>query len=177
MTCIVGLELGGKVYIGGDSAGVSGLSLCVRADEKVFVSGPFVMGITDSFRMGNLLRYKLSPDEQSSTQTDHEFMCTTFVDAVRVCLKDGGYTTVTNGVEQGGTFLVGYRGQLYSIQPDFQVGMSASPFDAVGCGADIALGAMSAITVNDPTARIEQTLAIAERHCAGVRGPFRVVST
>jgi hypothetical protein len=36
MTCIVGLVDKGDVYIGGDSAGVAGLSLSIRADEKVF---------------------------------------------------------------------------------------------------------------------------------------------
>ena len=41
MTCIVGLVHEGVVYIGGDSAGVGGMSLTVRADEKVLNSqGP-----------------------------------------------------------------------------------------------------------------------------------------
>ena len=39
MTCIVGLVHEGVVYIGGDSAGVGGMSLTVRADEKVFQNG------------------------------------------------------------------------------------------------------------------------------------------
>ena len=60
MTCIVGLVHEGVVYIGGDSAGVAGLSLVVRADE-MFRNGDFLMGFTTSFRMGQLLRYKLYP--------------------------------------------------------------------------------------------------------------------
>jgi hypothetical protein len=36
MTCIVGYESDGKVYIGGDSAGVRGLDVTVREDSKVF---------------------------------------------------------------------------------------------------------------------------------------------
>ena len=39
MTCIVGIADGAKVWIGGDSAGVAGWSLTVRADEKVFAVG------------------------------------------------------------------------------------------------------------------------------------------
>ncbi len=177
MTCIAGVEHGGKVYIGGDSAGVGGLSLSVRADEKVFVKDAYVMGFTSSFRMGNLLRYKLSVGEQASTQTDHEFMCTTFVDAVRKCFKDGGYATINNGEESGGSFLVGYRGRLYGVHSDFQVGMAAKPYDATGCGEDLALGALAASALKEPKARIEQALAIAEQHSAGVRGPFVVVSS
>lgn len=46
MTCIVGIEHGGRVHLGADSAGSTGWTLTVRADEKVFKVGPFVMGFT-----------------------------------------------------------------------------------------------------------------------------------
>lgn len=55
MTCIVGLVENNKVYIGGDSAGVAGLSLMKRADEKVFKKDEFIFGFTSSFRMGQLI--------------------------------------------------------------------------------------------------------------------------
>jgi hypothetical protein len=63
VTCIVGFTDGNEVSIGGDSAGVGGWDLTVRADEKVFVLGEFVFGCTTSFRMGQLLRYKLTSQE------------------------------------------------------------------------------------------------------------------
>lgn len=34
MTCIVGLVEASNIYIGGDSAGVSGYDLTIRADSK-----------------------------------------------------------------------------------------------------------------------------------------------
>jgi hypothetical protein len=52
VTAIVGLVHEGTVYIGGDSAGVSGYSMTVRADAKVFTVGPYLLGFTTSFRMG-----------------------------------------------------------------------------------------------------------------------------
>ena len=52
MTCIVGLVENGKVYIGGDSAGVAGLDVRMRSDEKVFTKGNMIFGYTSSFRMG-----------------------------------------------------------------------------------------------------------------------------
>lgn len=98
MTCIVGLVDKGKVYIGGDSAGVNSFwDLTIRADSKVFINGPFIMGFTSSFRMGQLLRYKLktpSRFKNDGTQKEiYEYMVTDFVDAVRQCLKDGGYAS------------------------------------------------------------------------------------
>ena len=61
MTCIVGVVDNGKVYMGGDSAGVGGLCIETRKQPKVFRNGDFLIGYTDSFRMGQLLQYKMSP--------------------------------------------------------------------------------------------------------------------
>ena len=176
MTAVVGFEHGGKVYIGADSAGVGGWGLTIRDDEKVFRTGPFVMGFTTSFRMGQLLRYRLNVPEQTSRQSDHEYLCTSFIDAVRESFKDGGYLTTEKGVDSGGTFLLGYRGKLWCIDSDFQVGRANDGYAACGCGEDIALGAMYASTIADPRRRIIRALEAAAHFSAGVAGPFKVVS-
>ena len=110
MTCIVGLVHEGSVYIGGDSAGVAGYGLTVRADEKVFTNGDFVMGFTSSFRMWQLLRYSLKPPKYHPDVDLIEYMVTAFVNAVRECLKTGGYAKKDKEEETAGTFLVGFRG-------------------------------------------------------------------
>lgn len=176
MTCIAGLVHDGEVYIGGDSAGVGYYDLTVRDDEKVFCTGPFVIGFTSSFRMGQLLRYSLSVSEQPvSMKDDYQFMVTWFIDGVRTCLKNGGYAKKEYEVEQGGTFLVGYRGKLYSVEGDYQVGKHADGFAAVGCGAQVALGALYACKLTDPRKRLQTALKAAERFSGGVRGPFVIV--
>ena len=88
MTAVVGLVHNGRVHLGADSAGSSGWSLTLRADEKVFRNGPYAMGFTTSYRMGQLLRYAFAPPEPTGDLQG--FMVTTFVDSVRACLKDGG---------------------------------------------------------------------------------------
>lgn len=176
MTCIAGIEQDGRVWIGGDSAaGSGGWGLTVRADEKVFTTGPFLMGFTTSFRMGQLLRYRLSVPAPTVDVDDVRYMSTTFVDAVRQCLKDGGYARVENGQESGGTFLVGYKGSLYMVYGDYQVGSPVDGFAAVGCGQDIALGALAVTKTLAPAKRIKLALAAAERFSGGVRGPFIIV--
>lgn len=82
MTCIVGWVEEGQVWIGGDSAGVAKLDLRVRKDEKVFVSGEYVMGFTSSFRMGQLLRYTLKGAVCPAKQDRHAFMSTVFIDRI-----------------------------------------------------------------------------------------------
>jgi ATP-dependent protease HslVU (ClpYQ) peptidase subunit len=171
MTCIVGLVDKGRVYIGGDSAGVAGLSVSIRADEKVFANGPFIMGFTTSFRMGQLLRYKLEPAAQTIKQGDMEYMVTSFIDSVRKCFTDNGFGSGSTG----GTFLVGYKSKLYTIDTDYQVGVSADPFDAVGCGTDLALGAMYATKGQDPKKRITTALSAASTFNGGVMAPFLIL--
>lgn len=176
MTCIAAVAHDGKVYMGGDSAGVGGYDLTVRADVKVFRKGPYVMGFTSSFRMGQLLRHSL----KAPAPAGHieRFMCTTFVDAVRDCLKAGGFAASHHETESGGTFLVGVAGRLFQVDSDYQVGESRDRYDAVGCGAGYALGVLHLSGrqgLLEPRARVRLALEAAAHHSAGVRGPFRVV--
>ena len=176
MTCIVGWIDNGTVWMGGDSAGVAGLSLTVRADTKVFKNGPMVFGFTSSFRMGDLLRYALEVPDHDPRVEPRKYMATTFVNAVRSCLKDGGYASKSNEVESGGMFLVGFKGQLYTVGSDYQVGVAEDGYDAIGCGCELALGSMFASTHMTGAERILLALKAAERFSAGVRGPFHVES-
>ena len=177
MTCIVGLVDNGKVYMGADSAGVAGYDLMLRADQKVFQNGDFLMGFTSSFRMGQLLRYKLNPPKLHSDDDLYQYMVAQFAESVRTCLKEGGYTHNDNGKESGGTFLVGVKGRLFSIHDDFQVAEFQDSFCAVGGGADFALGVLYATAGKDMAAedRVKLALQAAEHFNAGVRGPFVVV--
>ena len=183
MTCIVGLVHDGQVWIGGDSAGVAGYSITTRADEKVFRVGDFVMGFTSSFRMGQLLRYRLKvPKTLPATyhKDPDRWMATVFVDAVRRCLKDGGYARKANEEESGGVFVVAEGSNLWEIQSDYQVARPACGYTAVGCGDDLALGALHSLTGNGVQSScgvVREALEAAEAHSAGVCGPFTILST
>lgn len=173
MTCIVGLVDKGDVYIGGDSAGIAGLSLSIRADEKVFSNGPFVMGFTTSFRMGQLLRYKFDPPQQTVNTDDMKYMVTDFIDATRKCFAINGFGDKDATI--GGTFLVGYKGKLYTIDADYQVGIPSKAFDAVGCGSQLALGALYASSSKKPEERVRLALEAASTFSAGVAPPFTII--
>lgn len=178
MTCIVGIVENGKVFIGGDSAGVesSRFSLVVRNDRKVFRNGDFVMGFTSSFRMGQLLAFGFNPPKPRTGADVMAYMVTDFIDAARQRMKEGGYAKVQNGEETGGAFLVGYAGRLFHIESDFQVGESTHGFDACGCGDMLALGALQATAGKSAEERINIALSAAETFSAGVRRPFFVES-
>lgn len=177
MTVIVGLVHKGRVHLGGDSAGVCGYQLTVRRDPKVFSNGPYVMGFTSSFRMGQLLQHAFQAPHPAGSLD--QFMVTTFIDALRTCLKDGGWARKDSEQEQAGTFLVGVHGRLFVIQGDYQVGEPADGYAAVGCGDELALGALHATATLDmpPRDRVATALAAADHHSAGVAGPYTYAST
>lgn len=179
MTCIVGLvdQETGDVWMGGDSAAVRHHDRWIRAQPKVFKVGPFVIGYTTSFRMGQLLQYDLDIKLPLGTIDDDPFafMVRTFVPAARQCFKDGGFAEKDKEVEAGGEFLVGYRGHLYQIFSDYQVAESVGDFAAVGCAAAYALGALEVLQAQNAEEAILTALKVAEGFSAGVSEPFTVV--
>lgn len=178
MTCIAGIVDGGRIYIGADSAsaGGNGWGLDVRADEKVFRNGPCLMGFTTSWRMGQLLRYAFKPPKRKAGTSVHRYMVTTFVDAPRQCLKEGGFQKTKDEVVQGGDFLVGYAGYLFRICSDYQVGIPHDSFLATECAIDVALGSLHSTKGMKPRRRILRALEAAECFSAGVRRPFVIRS-
>ncbi|MBN8493218.1 MAG: hypothetical protein J0M00_17560 [Burkholderiales bacterium] len=174
MTCIAALVADGTVWMGADAAGVSGWALRVRNDPKLYRVGDLLMGYTSSFRMGQLLGYRFQPPEHPADWAIDRYMRTAFVDSLRECFKAGGYARTTEGAEQAGDFLVGYRGRLFHVASDYQVGECAEGFDAVGCGADLAMGALYATRGAAPQQRITVALQAAEAFNIGVRGPFHI---
>lgn len=174
MTCIVGFAQDGRVHIAGDSAGVAGLDLRIRHDQKVFKNADMVFGCTTSFRMIQLLRYKLQVPKRHPDMDVMAYMTTVFIDAVRSCLKEGGFAARKEDVESGGTFLVGYSGRLFRIDSDYQVGECVDNFDACGCGEPYALGAllMTVASKKPPIELLLGALSCAQYFSAGVQGPF-----
>jgi hypothetical protein len=106
-------------------------------------------------------------------------MVTTWTDALRTCLRDGGWARKDSEQEQGGTFLVGVSGRLFVVGGDYQIGEPADGYAAVGCGEDLALGALHATTALGlkPRRRLTHALAAAEHHSAGVTGPYVYATT
>ncbi len=177
MTCIIGMAHDGDVWIGADAAAADGWSVRSTLVPKVFAHGPFIVGYTVSFRMGQLLQFHLDVQPQDGESSDLEYIVKRFIAAVRACLKEGGYTTVKDSKEEGGGFLVGYHGHVYCVGDEFQITEASDGFDACGCGEKYALGAMVALDDLEPEARVRRALGIAAYFSGGVCGPFTVLSS
>lgn len=182
MTCIVGLKIGMRVWIGADALSGSPESMQGGpvATPKVIRVGPTLMGFTTSWRMGQVLQYQLNLP-QIETWDLWRWMSVEFVDACRQAMKSAGYLYKENEQEFGGQWLVAVRGQLFAIHSDFQVEVPSLPYAACGCGAPYALGAMHAahamsesVTPDMAPHAIRTSLEAAAEFSMGVRGPFTV---
>lgn len=176
MTCIVGLADTNGVFIGGDSAEMDDhFHVNVRSEAKVFKRGNFVFGFADSFRVGQLLRYRMTiPAIRQNNLT--KYMVVDFVDALRKCLKRAGSSRKDDDEESfSGEIMVGVRGRLFVIYADYQVAEVKNGVQAIGCGREYALGSMFSTVGQDPLVRINKALEAASFYSAGVKPPFKII--
>jgi ATP-dependent protease HslVU (ClpYQ) peptidase subunit len=179
MTCIVGLEDNGHVYIGGDSAGVDDdFGMETRLDRKVFKRHNMVIGFSGSFRIGQVLEHSLVIPEHPKDKSDMSYLVGDFVDAVRECCKIKGCIKQSSTTDTSeANFLMGYKSRLYTVHEDFQVGYNKAGYAAVGCGETYALGALFALHDSNvsPKDKIMCALRAAAFHNAGVAPPFYIL--
>lgn len=179
MTCIVGIEDKGKVWIGSDSAGTTddGSYWSLSEPSKVFMVGPVLMGVTGSMRFTQMLAHSLHLPP-STGRTIEDWLCVDFVNAVRATLQEGGWAKKNQeGEERGGFFLFGYHGRLYCFDDDFSVTRARTKYDAMGSGGRIAKGALFATKRLTPKERITIALKAACAHNVFCKPPFRILST
>lgn len=177
MTCIVGLVDDRRVWMGGDSAGiVDNVVLNIKQPPKVFTNGPFLMGGTWSWRMIQLLQHKFGPPKQGRMPI-MKYMVTDFMDAVIECFSQGGIQEVRDETKRGGMFLVGYRGQLFRVEPNYHINQRRQPYHTCGSGEDWALGSLHASQYMawDSKLRVRRALEAATEFCTGVAKPFTII--
>lgn len=152
MTCIVGLEHEGVVWMGGDSLATDETTKRAMREEKVFRNGPLLIGTSGSPRYKQVLRYALGVPDPLSDGYDMDYMVNDVVPAIMACLDSAGHLSIEDGIRHTGSddyyanALIGYNGTLYAIGSDFSVGRCVDGYDAIGSGKKAALGAMYVTT-------------------------------
>ncbi len=175
MTIIVGVLDGkGGVVMGGDSAGVNAeQDLQLRKDEKVFVNGPFAIGVCGSWRVNQALRFASLPRYDNGCDP-FEFMVKAFVPFLRDLLS-----REQEDKDKKPEFLVSFAGRLFHVYGNLQVSEELVSFEACGCAAQVARGALYAIDhyslERSAENRVSAALKAAQRFSSGVREPFNFV--
>ena len=182
MTAIVGFvdKEQGRVWIGGDSAGTADDIRSIRTDPKVFFRGEMLIGFAGSFRMGQILAHHLDPPGHPKGASGFDYMVATFIPCVMKLMDDHRYGgTDEEGSAQGGQFIVGYRGSMYLIDTDYQVGTVYHPYATIASGGEICLGAMHALHDYEfpPRERLRMALKASAEFCTTVSAPFLILAT
>src|SRR6185437_1849801 len=147
MTCIAAVIHGNKVWMGGDSLSGDWYGhVAPRSKPKVIKKGSYLIGSAGSVRMSNLLQVSFTPPEPDPRCEVYTFMVQQWVESLKHCFKTYGYGKTNSGEDSfsDSGILVGFNGQLFEIQSDYQVNQPIFQFAAIGSGADIALGALCA---------------------------------
>lgn len=177
MTCIIGLIEGNTMYMGGDSAYVSGWHIRAGA-PKVIRLGEMLIGVSGYPRAMQIVRYHLTVPAHPDDLDTESYMVTCFVPALREAFKEHGFAEVQYNQENyDSTLMVAYRGRLFEIESNFQLSYYREPYAAIGSGQSYALAAMSLLyEKHPPPDAIYISLETAAHFCTGVIPPFYIES-
>ena len=182
MTCIVAIAQNGTVYMGSDHAASDDKTgwIISRKEPKCFKAGQYGIAFTDSFRMGQILQYAWTPPKYTPTKTNSgldKFMRTKFIDSVKDAFRSGGYGSQVSGQEdEGGIFIVGVCGRLFTVDEDFHVGENVVNYMAEGSGGQLALGALHATkNQKNPRLRLKAALEAATEFNMSVAPPYTYI--
>lgn len=153
MTVIIGYTNGKNVWMIGDEAAAGDCMNEFVKHQKVFKStvylGPkntskedILIGYAGSFRMGQLLQYKFKPSRPVKYTDIYEYLCTKFVDEIKDLFEKNNYSRLVDNEAIGGSFLVGAKGRLFTIQNDFSVLEYKERFTSIGGGYQFATASM-----------------------------------
>lgn len=178
MTCIIGLEHNGKVYLGCDSQVSFGDTKQSTRLDKIFKRGEFLFGVAGYPRIAQILEHSLPLIPQTPSQSDISYLCDTFSKSVKNVFDENDIGNKDyDGSHYGSSIVIfGYRKNLYELDSNYQIIQFSDEFTAIGSGADLALGAMYVLNDLQPKQRILKALEASAYFSIGVSKPFKVMS-
>lgn len=179
MTCIVGAIEEGRIILGADSAASCDHEIYRMQERKVFRNGPYVIGVTGSYKIGELLRFKAQLPEPPTDPTDLKpFFVRHLMPKIAGIVRAEGAAhdgRLLLGPRTG--LLLGCRGKLWHVDPDLTV-LCEGNFASIGSGrlrAYAALYVLEKAGVGPAKRRVELALEAAAEYTASVRGPWQFV--
>lgn len=178
MTCIVGVSKEGSVWLGGDRAAVDGgLNRTIIGDPKVFLRGELGIGVCGLPKVMDAVAHVITLPRQRSGEA-RTFLVGELVPALRAGLKELDCTSEEQGYGTcfNGAMLLAYRGEVYTLEGNFQLVKGTRGYASVGSGAELARGSLAETwRLDNPRRRVLAALKAAADGNAGVAPPFDVV--
>lgn len=182
MTCIAAIvDNKGVGYIACDSLGSNHYTKNTYTNRKIFKVSDMLIGFTGSYRMGQILQYRLNMPAAAVGQTLEEWLHINFLDAVRDVFKENGFLRVTENQEQpaDGEFLIVVAGRIFIMQADLSILESEDGFEACGSGEDYARATMNAAVthgITKPKRILTEAIEAASKYVPSVGGEIHILS-
>ena len=146
-------------------------SSVTMANPKIAINGEYILGVSQSLRVLNILHHISLPPVPSLSNL-RSFMCIEFVQAIASALDDMPGTSGQEKMEEGTEILVGTLGRLFLIGSDYSVHEATQPYMAIGNGSLAALGSLFSTDDLSPKTRVIKAVKASAEFSTGVRGPF-----
>ncbi len=182
MSCVLSFVAGNTMAMGSDSAASGDGDGIFRISEpKVFVRDAYLFGVTGSYRIAQIIRFKAKlPPPPSRVSEMRSFLVCSLTPAIAAALRAEGAAHEGRQILGPRTsILFGCRGQLWHIDPDLTV-LPEGNYAAIGSGYMRAYAALYALEqaggVESPERRVEIALQTAAEFTSTVRPPWQIVS-
>ena len=156
--------------MGADSMVSDGSLKAHFAEGKLWRLGEMLVGGCGDVRPEQILLHHLKVPAHPRAMPPAKYLVTRVVPAMSKLLTEHGMLK-KGQMRGGGSMMVGYRGELYSIACDLSVVVAADRYAAEGSGRDFALGALHGST-GAPRKRLTAALEAAAHLELHVGPPF-----
>ncbi len=181
MTCVVGLEHRGRVWLAADTSSNADENSDDDHTPKVFKRDEWVIGYAGSWRLGALVRFKVTLPKRATKANVERIVSCDLIDEIVKVLDGNGFSRELK--DEGDAvnpwnLLVGIHGELWEIDQNLNATHSIRGYHAIGEGAPWAQGVVAALkSSKQPESLLKQAIKIAGLHCTGVSGVGPVVHT
>jgi ATP-dependent protease HslVU (ClpYQ) peptidase subunit len=171
MTCVVGLITDSGLMFGADSlVTTESGSKITLLDKKVFVKNNMIFGFCGDLRFGQLIKHRFNPPSPGRNKDIELFIHTKFIPDLQKFFMDLGFSKLEPGSFD---LMVGVHRSIFTVSDDLAVVETPARYQAIGSGADYALGVMYATkSISSPTQRITLALEASSQFCQTVSKPF-----
>lgn len=165
-----------SLYLGADTMANTGYTAHqIPLNGKLWKSGDFIYAYCGSPRMGAILRYNFEPPKRGRLTVD-KYLNTIWVDQLMQTFSDSWWIENKDSKAEGGNFIFGYQGRLFTVWSDFQIIEEKQDYIANGSGMETALGSLFATPHLEPKERVRTALKAAAKHTLYVGAPFKIIS-
>jgi ATP-dependent protease HslVU (ClpYQ) peptidase subunit len=184
MSCVIALKEDNKIYMIADSGVYShqmyNKHILNTEDGKIIKKGKFLFGIVGDYSSIQFFRYMYTPIENVENEPTMKFLNTKFIQDLILQLKNNNMivenTDKSLKIYGDSVIIMGYKDVLIKISHDIKIIRYGDvPYLAIGCGDDIARGAMfNLIKDNNIYAKnkLEKAMEACCKHSSFVSAPF-----